>query len=578
MNGTARRDPMTLRHYVAALLVALVALAASALACSGSTGSKDGGTDGQGRDATVEGAADAGPILIELSVTEAPSADASAPLVMVPPFSSSIHDYYVRCSSATNALTVSMEANPGSESLLEQPTTSQKRPKQTITPLTVKANQAVVAAATRGSVTVEYWVRCLPPDFPPIQMVSHLEAGTPTPGYYIVGNFDAVGATGGYAMVLNGNGVPVWYHLDPKGGVCDVDNIVDGGISYIPVAAGFEPLPFQLFELKPFQETNIAPNEGGPLDLHDLRALPDGGYVGITWPIETANLTGLSIGGLPDGGSVPGGPNSTIVGCDIVEFTSAGEVTWIWRGTAHLDPAKVSIEPQLKAPSYFPVDAGPVDGGSIVIPFHCNSVDVDPSNGNLVVSARQANSFWYVERSSGNILWKMGGTDASLDDSAYVPVPAPAFNGQHDVRLQPGWSTCAGGQISLYDDETYSGNPARALVYEVSLGGGSGCDGGIPDGSIPSATLKWQYAGNHFASASGSFRISSDGSRVIGWGLYPPPAVFTEVDEAGHVLLDFESPLTLGLPTPMGSYRAVKVPLTALSIDAMRASAGLTTP
>jgi hypothetical protein len=574
MKGTSPETSMTLRHYVAALLVALVALAASALACSGSTSSKDGGLG----DATAEGASDAGPILIELSVTEAPSADASAPLVMVPPFSSSIHDYYVRCPSATNALTISMEANPGALSLLEQPTPlSSKAQKQTVM-RTVKANQAVVAAATRGSVTVEYWVRCLPPDFPAIQMSSHPEAGTPAPGYYIVGNFDAIGATGGYAMVLDGNGVPVWYHLEPKGGVCDVDNIVDGGISYIPVKSQTEPLPFELFALKPFQETNIAPNEAGPLDLHDLRKLPDGSYVGITWPIETADLTGLSIGSLPDGGSIPGGPNATIVGCDVVEFTSAGDVTWIWQGTKHLDPAKTSIEPQLKAPSYFAVDAGPVVDGGIVIPFHCNSVDVDPSNGNLVVSARQANSFFYVEKASGDILWKMGGSDASLDDhTAYVPVPSPAFNGQHDVRLQPGWSTCAGGQVTLYDDETYgTGSPARALVYDVALGGAAGCDGGIRDGGTPSATLKWFYAGTTAAGASGSFRISSDGSRVIGWGI-APPAVFTEVDEQKNVLLELES-IPLSGQTVMGSYRAVKVPVTALDLNAMRASAGLTTP
>jgi hypothetical protein len=551
--------------------LAVFALAASGIACSDSTGSHDGGVD-----ASVEGASDRGPALIELVVTAGASADASAPLALVPPFSPSIHDYYVRCPSPTNTLTVSMTASPGAESSLEQPTKSSAMPKQTIPGLIVRENQAVVAAATNGSSTAAYWVRCLPPDFPAIQIVTHQEAGTPPPGYYVVGDFVAPGPAGGYAMVLDGNGVPVWYHLEPQGGVCDVDSIVDGGVSYVPALGQREPLPFELFTMSPLHETSMAPNEGGPLDIHELRALPGGGYVALTWPIETADLTGISII-LPDGGSIPGGPNSTIAGCDVVEFTSDGTVTWTWTATAHLDPAKVSLVADLEGRSYVP-DAGPIDGGDIVIPFHCNSIDVDPSNGNLLVSARQTNSFFYVERVTGKVLWKMGGTDASLDDdTAYVPVPSPAFNGQHDVRLQPGWSTCAGGQVSLYDDESFSEGTARAVVYDVTLGGASGCHGGIPEGGTPSATLKWQYAGQSGirASAAGSFRISSDGSRVIGWGIYGSPTVFTEVDEEGRALLDLVSP-TSGLV--MESYRAVKVPLAAFDLDAMRATAGLTTP
>lgn len=563
-----------LRRYLAALAVSALALAltSSAVACPGATQSSDGGVD-----ASDEARGDAGPILIELSIAEAPSADAAAPLVLVPPFSSSIHDYYVRCPSATNRLTVSMEASPGNESRLVRPTTSATKAKQTLPSLTVNENEAVVGAATNGSETVEYWVRCLPPDFPAIQRVAHPEVGTPTPGYYLVGDFVAPGPRGGYAMVLDGNGVPVWYHLEPKGGVCDVDAIVDGGISYVPAVARREPLPFELFTLSPLHEVNIVPNEGAPLDIHDLRALPDGGYVALTTPLETANLTGISIH-LPDGGSIRGGPGSTIAGCDVVEFTKEGDVTWTWKATAHLDPARVAVVADLVGQSYVAGDAGATFGGNIVIPFHCNSVDVDPKNGNLLVSARQANSFFYVERATGKIAWKMGGADASLDhETAYVPVPSPAFNGQHDVRLLPGFSTCAGGRVSLYDDETFNQGTARAVVYDVALGGTSGCRGGIPDGGTPSATLTWQYAGvaGVPAAGAGSFRISPDGSRVVGWGIHASSVVFTEVDEEGRALLDLSSPTSGRV---MESYRAVKVPRTAFDLDAMRRTAGLTTP
>ncbi len=81
----------------------------------------------------------------------------------------------------------------------------------------------------------------------------------------------------------------------------------------------------------------------------------------------------------------------------------------------------------------------PWDSGPFVDVFHCNSIDVDPANGNLLVSCRNMVSIFYVERSTGKVLWKMGGKRASLDNATYVLVEDPFFR-QHDARLQLGWS------------------------------------------------------------------------------------------------------------------------------------------
>ena len=575
---------MILRHCFAALAVALLALAASAVSCAGTTDSHDGGTDGRVGDTASEkngSCIDAGPIaptLIALSVT-ATHASGSAPAVaLVPAFTPEIHDYYVRCPAATNALTVTMEANSCNDSVLTRPTMTPPATGKQTQSLSVNANQAVVAVAKAGATSVEYWVRCLPPDFPPIQMVAHPSAGKPTPGYYLVGTFSPT-TVGGYAMVVDGNGVPVWYHLEPKLGVLPVESLVPGGISYTTNVGAFDPHPFELIDVKTLKKTIIAPT-GIPLDIHELRVLSDGSYVALSDRL----LTGVNLSGLPPvsvggGSSVTAGPNANMLACDIIEFTSTGKVTWTWQATAHLDPAKISLDPE-KVENVG--DSGVPDGGLIFNALHCNSVDVDPKTGDLVVSSYDGSTFFYIERTTGQILWRMGGSDAgTLDDgAAYIPAPSPGFSGQHDVRLQPNWSTCAGGQISLYDDGTFTAAPARAVVYDVKLGGGSACDGGVPEGGTPSATQTWQYAGapdGKPSTASGSFRISADGSRVIGWGLLYSKAgtVFTEVDEKGDALLDFESAyMPPPLPPPMGSYRAIKVPLTAFDLETMRMTAG----
>ncbi len=233
---------------------------------------------------------------------------------------------------------------------------------------------------------------------------------------------------------------------------------------------------------------------------------------------------------------------------------------WTWTATDHFDPVKDTTEPILAPPLG--------DGGQVIDTFHCNSIDVDPANGNLLVSARQMDSVFYIEKSTGMVLWKMGGATASLDDAGYVPVTSP-FYGQHDARLQPGWSAC-GGQISLFDDQTYGKQPARGVLYDVVVGAG---DGGCEAGTA-GASVAWQYAGKASSGASGSFRISADGSRVICWGLESESIVFTEVDDAGNDLLDLVSTNSAFI-APMQSYRAIKVPETALDLDAMRATAGL---
>jgi hypothetical protein len=439
---------------------------------------------------------------------------------------------------------------------LLQPKTSPRLPKQTLSLPNVQENQALVAAATFGSTTVEYWVRCLPSDFPDIHMNAHPEAGVPPPGYYLIGDF--VVARGGYAMVLNGDGVPVWYYLKSNGGVSDVDGVVDGAVSFTSNSGG----PFEVHAITdPPTETTVSATAVSN-DEHELQVLANGDYLVISSPtLEGVDLTGLPPIRQSDGGVYVAGPGSTIKDCYIVEFDpTTGAVQWTWKASEHFDPAVDSIEPLLGAHL--------TDGGFVVDTFHCNAIDIDPKNENLLISARQMNSIFYVERPSGTVLWKMGGAEASIDLATYVPVADPFYQ-QHDARLQPGWSTCAGGQISLYDDESQRMGPARAVLYDVSIGGGDGgCGGGTP-----SATVAWQYAGKQTSVAGGSFRISTDGSRVIGWGLQPN-YVFTEVDEKGDDLRDLLSPVT-GSLHPMESYRAIKMPLTAFDLDVMRATAGL---
>ncbi len=482
---------------------------------------------------------------------------ALSPLTLTPAFSPGIHDYSVQCVAGTNALTVRMTAASGGTVALVAPTPTGPAASATVD-LQVAEGQAIVVNAAVGSTSTEYWIRCLPHDFPRIGWDAHTDAGVPPPGYYLIGTAQPASALSGYAVVLDSQGVPVWYSSGRGDGigVGDVDDVVSGAISFFsgPGRAA------EIVQLSPFLQTTAAP-AATVFDPHELQVLPNGDFIALSNPVESGvDLTGLSI--QESNGRVDHpGRDSQLAACNLVEFEpTTGQVVWTWVGDDHLDPVEDSTAPDFL--------------GDAVDAYHCNSIDVDPANGNLLVSSRNMDSVFYVERPSGVILWKLGGSTFTKDGAPYIPVADPFYR-QHDARLQPGWSTCGGGQISVFDDESDEPGPARAVLYDVVLGLGG--DGGAPagcdavPGQTPGATVAWQLGGEATSSSRGSFRILADGSHVIGWGLSLDVngSILTEVDVAGNDLLD------VYFVEGDSTYRAIKAPLGAFDLGVLRATAGM---
>jgi hypothetical protein len=560
-----------------------------AMACSTSSSGHGAGSGASSctSDAGILYDAEGEPYLTDLCVSS--GVDGASPVTLVPDYSPRIHDYYVNCAAGENALTVSMTAASGSSSLLVQPTASPALPTQTLS-VNVLENEAIVAVAKNGNSKTEYWVRCLPPDFLSMKGTVHADVGTAPPGYYLIGSLITPAGFAGYAMIVDQNGVPVWYARQPNGGrpVMDVDVVVSGlvSFSFLPTFTDSMPSPNQPFIfVKPGSSTatTLPPTRSSLLiDDHDLQVTPSGSYVAFYFPVKTGvDLTGLTT---VDGGVL--GKNSTILDCHLVEFDSNGNLlSSPWVATEHFDPAQDTEYVDLQIPA--------LDGGVVYDVFHCNSVDVDPANGNYLISSRQMDSIFYVEKGTGKVLWKMGGKRASLDNAVYVSVPSPFYR-QHDARLQAGWMSDrfgGAGRVSLFDDETGvllatdggASPAARGVVYDVIVGAGDcGTESASPEdvvtpdgGTVGAATLALEYKAPASSLLGGSVRFYADGSRVVGWGTMTVGPVYTilsEFDADGHDLLDLEF-VALG-----GSYRAIKVPLGAFDLTTLRNSAGSAIP
>lgn len=426
-----------------------------------------------------------------------------SPLVLVPSFSPTIHDYYVRCVAGDNPLVLTVTDASGT----------------TTRDLDLFVDQAIVVGD-------QNWIRCLPPDFPQIVTTSPLDGGGPTPGYYLTNSQT-------YAMILDTHATPVWYARGTDIG--DLDSLQANTLSLMPnwtAVYGTNPASeFQVHSLATNATTNVQA-VGTPTDAHEFRQLPNGDYLLFSYFTQTGvDLEGLSTYG----------EDEDIANCEIQEISPAGNLVWSWLASDHVDPVTESLESQTNA----------VGGQAVVDVFHCNSIDVD-SSGNLLVSLRYENAVYYIEKSTGQVLWKLGGTPTNKDGATPIQVvgdPEGTFSMQHDARFMPN------GDVTLFDDHGNATGVARGVEYALDI-------------TAQTATVVFQFLGTEQSEYEGSFRREADGESVIGWGGHLNDLrVLTEVDPNGNDVFD------ISFAVSTSPYRGIKVPLSALDIDLLRLTA-----
>lgn len=465
-----------------------------------------------------------------------------SPLTLSPPFASSTFDYTLPCASGTNTVTISMSAVSGGTVQLTAPTNTPANGSQTDT-VTLTENQAAVINATdaQGD-SAQYWIRCLPHDFPGITASPHPAAGAPTPGWYLTGNLGTSGSS--YAEILDRNGTPVWYRRLAAGVPINVTPVAQDTIAYMPGSGSFGSDPngaYTVYNLDTGGMQTIT-TVGGPTDFHEFYTLPNGDRLLLSYPFKT----GVDLTGLP--GNPPPGPNSTIADCVIQDVDPHGNLVWQWDAYDHIDPVAENMFP---APT-------PIGGQTVYDVYHCNSIDADVS-GHLLLSVRHMNAVFHIRRSDGKIVWKLGGKPTNKDGAQIITFqnyPQGSISAQHDARYMPN------GDISVFDDQSFNTAPAQAVEFSLNL-------------TTSTAQPVFQFGSpmNLKSFATGGFRRYSDGHGVVCWGVTgfngpSPGGVLSEVDAAGNDVLD------LAFADGDAAYRAVKAPPTAFDINVLSATAG----
>lgn len=358
-----------------------------------------------------------------------------------------------------------------------------------------------------------------------------VDTGATAPGLIFLAPYGSPSAQEG-ALIVDRSGQPVW--MNPVRGL-ETDNLrvqtYDGqpvltwwegtieynhGVgSYVIANDRYEPIK------------HVQAGNGLRGDLHEFLLTTRGTALFTSYVVTTADLS--SVGGSKRGRI----QDSIFQELDI----ATGRVLLEWHSLDHIALAE----------SYWPVDS-PWDY------VHLNSIDVDVADENsLLVSSRNTRTIYKVDRSSGDIIWRLGGkhSDFALGTGA-------RFAWQHDARSH------ANGVVTMFDNEgsPFVGDtPTRALVLEV-------------DEKRMTATLRQEYRHPLLlqSSSKGNAQILPNGNVFVGWGGEP---FVSEFSPSGELLFDAR----LGIDYV--SYRAFRVPWSATGVGqpsvAARRSAAHTT-
>jgi hypothetical protein len=188
--------------------------------------------------------------------------------------------------------------------------------------------------------------------------------------------------------------------------------------------------------------------------------------------------------------------------------------------------------------------------------FHLNSLDqVGDGSGDYLVSARHLDAVLRIDRASGDLDWILGSLPPTAPNKSGAPRLA-IVNDPLGGPRRPHDAQMSGNLLTLFDNRTDTGEPARAVAYEI-------------DALAGTATLVWQIEQPDGLSSPGlgSNRVAADGSVLVDWGGGLQP-VFEEFDADRNTIMRITQ-IDGGV-----SYRIVKEPPSSFSAATLRASAG----
>jgi hypothetical protein len=253
-------------------------------------------------------------------------------------------------------------------------------------------------------------------------------------------------------------------------------------------------------------------------DFHDIIRLPNGNHAVFATRYDTVDMSQI----------VPGGKSRAYVkNYFLFEFNSSNDIVFSWEAMDHFNITDATSDVDLKAQS--------------INPFNCNSIYYD-TDGNYIISTRFLDELTKINRSTGSIIWRLGGSSCKNNqfvfkndtNSNYI-----GFSHQHDARR------LSNGNLLLFDNGNLkSSQESRVVEYQISE-------------SNKTIRMVWQYKHNPaiYSNAMGNVQRLPNGNTLIGWGGNDGgyhTFLMTEVTSSGTTALEITG--------DRGLFRAFKFP------------------
>jgi hypothetical protein len=353
----------------------------------------------------------------------------------------------------------------------------------------------------------------LPPDFP-VYTVN--QPAVEPQGYYFLAPilYNAPGSLRNYLLIVDNTGQPVFYQALNNRGAFDFKKQPNGLLTYFDNAIS----GFQVLNSGYQHQTTITAKNGYTADPHDFHILPNNHVVFLIYDTKIMDMSKI----------IPGGdPQAQVTGLVIQELDGAGNVYFQWRSWDYFLITDTNNEINLLA--------------HFIDYVHGNAIELD-WDGNYLLSSRHLSEITKINRTSGGIMWRLGGKHNQFNFTNVNISQSPPFSYQHDIRR------LANGDITLFDNRNFL-EPlySRAVEYQLNE-------------DLFTATQVWEYRSTTtgtFSGAMGDSQRLFNGNTVIGWGL---PSSFTPVKppDVSEVTPDGSLAFQLTLADQYISYRAFR--------------------
>jgi hypothetical protein len=343
---------------------------------------------------------------------------------------------------------------------------------------------------------------------PPKVSILHAAEASSAPGYILATPYAGPAEHG--AMIFESSGRLIWFHRppNPSWGIANLslqdweghEDLVwwQGQINTYGFGAGEDVIADDAYE----PVARVRGGNGLQADLHDVALTPSGAaLLTVYYPVHArARLRRV-----------------VVLDCAVQEIdVSTGLVMWEWHSLGHV-PLR---ESRSRAPR-----SGPYDY------FHLASLQ-QLSDGDLLISARNASAVYDIRPHSGRIAWQLGGRRSSFELGSGVRVASP-----EEARMLPG------GQLAIYDGAAGGPSPRGEIVQ---LEPSSRTASLAPGGELLSGG-----GGAPRNVGEGSLQPLPGGGWLAGWGGLPG---FTEFGPEGGVAYEARFP-----PSEVG-YRVYRAP------------------